>query len=146
MYQQIKTSVMQLKENPDSRQIISPEEIARVCDDLKTASQEHLIVITSNTKNRMIDKHLVGLGVLDSTLMHPREVFRPAVLDAASGIIIVHNHPSGDPSPSSQDIRITRKMIDSGKILGIPVLDHVIVAKEGFSSLRESGLIDFSTK
>jgi len=110
--------------------------------------QETFAVLTLNTKNKLIQKHIISIGLIDSTPVHPREIFKQAILDNAKSIILVHNHPSGDPSPSSQDLKITRRMIDAGRLLDMPVRDHLIVGREFveppcFVSLREQGLIDF---
>ena len=80
-----------------------------------------------NTKNYIIGEHLISKGVLDAAIIEPREVFRPAIKNAASRIIILHNHPSGDPTPSSEDIEVTKRLIDAGKTLNIQLLDHVII-------------------
>ena len=129
MYKEISVNIMQLRETADGPCIRSPDEVAILVKDLSTSAQEQFVVLTFNTKNHLIDRHMVALGTLDSTLVHPREVFRVAVLDAAASIIVVHNHPSGDPSPSSNDIRITKKLIEAGKIMEIPVSDHVIIGR-----------------
>lgn len=94
---------------------------------LKDEKQEHFYVIFLSTKNHIIGEHLVSKGVLDAAILEPREVFRPAIKAAASRIILVHNHPSGDPTPSDEDVEVTRRLIDAGKMINIKVLDHVIV-------------------
>ena len=99
--------------------------------------QEEFHILTLDTKNRFKRSHLVTIGTLDASLVHPREVFRPAIKDSASSIIAVHNHPSGDPTPSREDQNVTRRLEECGKTLGIDVLDHIIVAKNGVQSLRE---------
>ena len=129
-------------------QICEPLALARDCADLAGLAQEAFVVVTVNTKNRKIARHLITLGVVDASLVHPREVFRAAIADGATAIILAHNHPSGDPAPSSEDLRITRQLVDAGKILDVRVLDHVIIGREiegrpGFLSLRESGLVAF---
>jgi DNA repair protein RadC len=102
----------------------------------------------------MINRHLVSLGIADASLVHCREVFRPAIHDGAMNILVAHNHPSGDPTPSSEDVQITRKLVDAGRIIGIELLDHVIIgrpmkpvgntpATPPFLSLREAGLCAF---
>ncbi len=101
------------------------------------AKQEEMHVITLDTKNQVISQHLVTVGTLDASLVHPREIFRPAILDAASSIMLVHNHPSGDPTPSREDLTVTKRIEDAGRILGIDVLDHIVVAKNGLVSIRE---------
>jgi len=149
MYKTIETTILQVCENQDGRRIASPEEAAELCADLRTASQEQFVVLTLDTKRRLIQRHLVSLGTLNSTHVHPREVFRPALLDAAARIIVVHNHPSGDPAPSAQDMQITKSLVDAGQILQILVTDHLIIGRksdgnEGFFSFRESGLVSFT--
>ncbi len=94
---------------------------------LKDEKQEHFYVILLSTKNHIIGEHLVSKGVLDAAILEPREVFRPAIKAAASRIILVHNHPSGDPNPSDEDLDVTRRLIEAGKMINIRVLDHVIV-------------------
>jgi len=149
MYKNAQISLMQVCEVADGRKMASPEEIADELKDLQTAAQEQFIVLTFNTKHRLIQRHMVSLGTLNSALVHVREVFRPAFMDAAAHIVVAHNHPSGDPAPSAQDIKITNKLIEAGKLLEIGVLDHVIIGRplEGrtdfFLSLRESGMVTF---
>lgn len=102
------------------------------------ARQEEFHIITLDTKNQVIDTHQITVGTLDASLVHPREVFRPAIKDAASSIILLHNHPSGDPTPSREDHAVTDRLTESGKLLGIDVLDHIVVARTGSVSIRES--------
>jgi len=112
--------------------------------DVKNNRQECFYVITLNTKNTIIQKHLVTMGLLDSAPVHPREVFYPAIKDGARAIIVVHNHPSGDSTPSAQDIKLTKKLLAAGKIMDIPVLDHVIItSSDQWTSLRDQGLCVF---
>jgi DNA repair protein RadC len=103
------------------------------------AVQEEFHVVTLDTKHKPIHTHRVTVGTLDASLVHPREVFRPAIRDSASAVILVHNHPSGDPTPSREDHQVTRQLTDAGGLLGITVLDHIIVAKEKTLSIREQG-------
>jgi DNA repair protein RadC len=137
------------------QKVSSPAEVHHVCGDIAALAQESFHVLTLNAKNRLINRHLVTLGLVDGTSVHPREVFRTAISDGASGIIVAHNHPSGDAAPSSEDLRITRQLVEAGRIVDIRVLDHVIVgrpvdaigeqpARPGFLSLRESGLVAFA--
>ncbi len=97
---------------------------------LKDEKQENFIVLMLNTKNHIIGEQLIFKGILDAALIHPREVFKAAIRASASKIILVHNHPSGDPTPSDDDLRITEMLIESGKMLNIPIIDHVIVGRE----------------
>ena len=101
------------------------------------AKQEEFHIVTLDTKNQIIDTHQITVGTLDASLVHPREVFRPAIKDAASSIILVHNHPSGDPTPSPEDHAVTRRLEASGKTLGIDVLDHIVLGKDDAVSIRE---------
>ncbi len=102
-------------------------------------TKEEFHVVTLDTRHHVLGVHLVSVGTLDSSLVHPREVFRPALRDAAAAVLLVHNHPSGDPSPSPEDHAVTRRLETAGRTLGIDVLDHVIVASRGCASLRSSG-------
>lgn len=101
-------------------------------------AKEAFVVLILNTRRRIIGHNLVALGCIDSVAVHPREVFRPVIVAAGHSVILTHNHPSGNPSPSEADIRVTRQLIQAGHILRIEVLDHVIIG-ESFSSLRELG-------
>ncbi len=136
------------------QRITSPDDAYRICADIAALAQESFHVLSLNAKHRLINRHLVTLGLADATAVHPREVFRAAIQDGASGVIIVHNHPSGDPTPSAEDLRVTRQLIDAGKIVDIRVLDHVIIGRPmepagdqpgrpGHLSLRENGLCTF---
>lgn len=100
--------------------------------------QEEFHIVTLTTKLVVIKSHRITFGTLDASLVHPREVFRPAIKDSASAIILAHNHPSGDPTPSAEDHSVTRRMDEVGKVLGITVVDHIVMAKGGCVSIRES--------
>ncbi len=131
----------------------TPADVAALCADLRQSAQEAFIVIDLNAKNNVIDKRLVTLGLLDASLVHPREVFRGAIVNNAAAVVVVHNHPSGDPTPSAEDVRITRQLVDAGRILSVRVLDHVVIGRAdatspgspAFMSLRESGLVSFES-
>lgn len=107
---------------------------ARLIED---GRQEEFHVVTLDTKNQIIDTHQVTVGTLDASLVHPREVFRVAIKDAASSVILVHNHPSGDPTPSPEDYAVTERLTESGKLLGIDVLDHIVLGQPKSLSIRE---------
>jgi DNA repair protein RadC len=102
------------------------------------AVQEEFHIVTLDTKHKPIQTHRITVGTLDASLVHPREVFRPAIRDAASAVILVHNHPSGDPTPSREDGNVTDQLTEAGKLIGIQVLDHIVVAKHDAISIRES--------
>ena len=102
---------------------------------LRDAAQEEFHALLLNTRHRVVREVLVTRGILDASLVHPREVFRVAVGEGAAGIILVHNHPSGDPTPSGQDRAVTRQLADAGRVIGIPVLDHVVIGRGRYVSL-----------
>ncbi|MBL8891423.1 MAG: DNA repair protein RadC [Planctomycetaceae bacterium] len=102
-------------------------------------TQEEFHIVTLDTKRQVIGTHLITVGILDSSLVHPREVFRPAIRDAASVVLLVHNHPSGDPTPSRQDLAVTQRLVEAGKLIGIEVLDHIVVGRPNSVSLRANG-------
>jgi DNA repair protein RadC len=102
---------------------------------------ECFVVLLVNVKQRIRGHHLVSIGSLNETMANPREVFRAAVIGAAHGVVLMHNHPSGDPTPSTADVSITKRLVESGKLLGIQVHDHVIIGERQHCSLREAGVI-----
>jgi len=104
---------------------------------LKDEKQEHFYVLMLDTKNNIIGEHLISKGILDASIIHPREVFKPAIKNSAAKIILVHNHPSGDPKPSNEDLDITEKLMRTGEELDIKVLDNVIIGMEEFWSWKE---------
>jgi DNA repair protein RadC len=114
---------------------------------LRDLPQEEFHALLLNTRHRIVREVAVTRGILDASLIHPREVFRPAVVESAAGVILVHNHPSGDPTPSAEDRAVTRQLAEAGRSLGIPVLDHVIVGDGGYTSLAQEGeTFDFNSK
>src|SRR5210317_850981 len=131
------TAMIQLplvKEDKGER-IRSPEDVWRLCGDLCKLAQESFQVLLLNAKNCLMNRHMVTLGLVDASLVHPREVLRPAILDGASALVLVHNHPSGDPTPSAEDIRITKQLVDAGRVVDIKLLDHVVIGHcvDGFT-------------
>ncbi len=107
-----------------------------------TTEQECFIVLLLNTKNVLIEQQVVSIGTVNSSLVHPREVFKQAIRKNAANIIIVHNHPSGDSEPSDEDYQITETMKKAGKLLGIPVLDHVIIGDKRYYSFNDGEISD----
>lgn len=103
--------------------------------------KEHFYALYLDSRNRLIGKERVSIGSLNSTMAHPREVFAPAIRAGAAGLVVVHNHPSGDPQPSDDDIRLTRRLAEAGKVVGIPLQDHVIVAGQKYYSFRARCLL-----
>ena len=109
---------------------------------LQDARQESFTVILLDSKNRYLREVTVALGSLNQSIVHPREVFRPAIQGAAASVILVHNHPSGDPAPSEEDVRVTERLVKVGKMLGIRVLDHIIVGEGRYFSFSDQGRLD----
>lgn len=126
----------------DSYDIKDPQSVVRVIrSSIRDKAKEHFKLIILNTRNRITTITNVSTGTLSASLVHPREVFKEAIRRSASSVVLAHNHPSGDPEPSEEDLRITRRLIDAGKIIGIEVLDHIIIGKNSFSSFKERGLL-----
>ncbi|MGA2912801.1 MAG: DNA repair protein RadC [Methanoregula sp.] len=121
--------------------VTKPEDILPHVAYLKDKRQEHFICITLNGAGEVLGNRTITLGLLNHSLVHPREVFADAITDRAASIICVHNHPSGSLDPSPQDISITTQLKEAGSLLGIPLIDHIIVAKTGHVSMRERGLV-----
>lgn len=108
---------------------------------LRYEPREHFLIVLLSTKNHVLATPTISIGSLNASIVHPREVFRTAIHYAAAAVILVHNHPSGDPTPSAEDITLTRKLVDVGKILEIHVLDHLIIGDNKYVSLKEKGII-----
>ena len=120
---------------------LKPREIWEELKDLRDHKKEHFVIFYLDSRNQEIKREIVSVGSLNANLVHPREVFEPAVRNLAAQIILAHNHPSGDPEPSEDDLEITKRLVESGKILGIEVIDHIIITKTGFISFKEKNLI-----
>jgi len=136
---QIKAKVFQVREatGPTVRNGL---DFYNMFSDIHHADREMFFVVTLNQKHKIIDKHLVSMGTLTCSLVHPREVYRTALLDNAAAVVFVHNHPSGDCTPSKEDNELTKRLCEAGKLLGIRVLDHVIVG-DTYISFRDAGFI-----
>ncbi|WP_232216876.1 RadC family protein [Methanohalobium evestigatum] len=104
--------------------------------------KEKFITLNLDTKNRIIKEDIISIGSLNSNIVHPREVFKSDLLESSAAVIITHNHPSGDTTPSKEDINLTDKLVEGGKLLGIDVLDHVIIGDSNYTSLKDEGLIE----
>jgi len=109
--------------------------------EVRCARKEHFLVLCLNARRQLLRIETVSVGTLSASLVHPREVFAPAISNGAAAVVVVHNHPSGDPSPSAEDRESTRRLQRAGELMGIPVADHVIVSESSFFSFRESGLL-----
>ncbi|MCM3237160.1 DNA repair protein RadC [Heyndrickxia oleronia] len=122
--------------------IRSPEDAANyVMNDMRFLSQEHFVCLYLSTKNQVIHQQTIFIGSLNASIVHPREVFKEAFRRSAASIICIHNHPSGDPGPSREDIEVTKRLVECGKIIGIEILDHLIIGDKKFVSLKEKGYL-----
>ncbi|HYL98411.1 MAG TPA: DNA repair protein RadC [Blastocatellia bacterium] len=126
----------------ETAKIQSAEDVVPLLSDIVAKSQEHFVCITLNGANEIIEKRIVTIGILDRSLVHPRDVFADVISDRAAAVIFAHNHPSGDLQPSEADLKTQEQLEQAAKILGIRVLDHVIVSRKGYFSFQEAGLIN----
>jgi len=132
---------LQTSRFPQEEPLSSPQEVADyLMPRLSFLAQEHFLALHLNTKNRLLGTETITIGTLDSSLVHPREVFKGAIRQSSAALILAHNHPSGDPHPSKEDIHLTRRLKESGELLGIPILDHVIIGNRNYYSMKEEGL------
>ncbi|MFS0689865.1 DNA repair protein RadC [Sporosarcina sp. 179-K 8C2 HS] len=129
------------RKHSEGRYVIkSPEDAAAyLMTDMSSLVQEHFVVMFLNVKNEVLHKQTIFIGSLNSSIVHPREIFREAVKRSAASIIAAHNHPSGNPSPSPEDIEVTKRLVEAGSIIGIELLDHLIIGDHRFISLKEKG-------
>ena len=114
-------------------------DVAAQAIDIRDKKKEYLLAFFLNARHQLIAKETISIGTLTASLAHPREIFSPAIGKAAAGVILVHNHPSGNPSPSDEDIRLTRRISQAGQIMGIELLDHLIIAENGCYSFKTAG-------
>ncbi|HEU5122227.1 MAG TPA: JAB domain-containing protein [Candidatus Saccharimonadales bacterium] len=121
--------------------LLKAADILPLLGDIACHRQEHFIVLSVDSGRRLITKRIVFIGTIDAVIAHPREVYAGAVSDFAMGVIVAHNHPSGDPTPSKQDIATTQQLIAAGQILGVTLLDHVIVAGQEYYSFAANGMM-----
>ncbi|PJN87424.1 RadC family protein [Bacillus sp. mrc49] len=129
--------------NDQDRYVIrSPEDGANYCmEEMRFLTQEHFVCLYLNTKNQVLQKTTIFIGSLNASIVHPREVFKEAFRRSAASIICLHNHPSGDPTPSREDIEVTKRLAECGRIIGIEVLDHIIIGEHKYVSLKEKGYL-----
>lgn len=118
-----------------------PADTLPLLTELKDQRREHFLCLYLNARNQVVHKELISIGSLSASIVHPREVFQVAVTRAAASIILAHNHPSGDVTPSKEDVELTRRMVEAGGIMGIDILDHIILSESDFLSLKERGLM-----
>lgn len=122
---------------PRNKRIRTTRDVLSCVRHFRNKKQEHLICLSLDSGQRLIARRIVTIGLLDSSLAHPREVFAGPITDRAKSVIIVHNHPSGIAEPSNDDIKTTQQLVSAGILLGIPIKDHIIITKDGFYSLKK---------
>ena len=126
----------------NNNHIRTPEDVVNILSaDYDAAVVEMAQMLALDTKNKIIGIFTISTGSLNASIIHPRDIFQRAILSNAASVILAHNHPSGDPTPSSEDTELTKKLVDAGKILDIPILDHVVIGDGKFVSLKERGII-----
>lgn len=118
-----------------------PKDVYEYVKDMQYLTKEHFVIIGLNTKNQIMFKETVSIGTLNTTIVHPREVFKLLIKRTCSAGIAVHCHPSGDPAPSSEDLEVTKRLVEAGKILGIDIIDHIIIGHNRYISFKDKGLI-----
>ncbi|HOW43412.1 MAG TPA: DNA repair protein RadC [Candidatus Omnitrophota bacterium] len=121
-------------------QLLSPQDVFDSLRDIRESKKEHFVIFFLDTRNQQIHREVISMGTVNASLVHPREVFEPAVKCLAVQVILAHNHPSGDTQPSEDDILVNKRLAAAGEILGIEVLDHIIVARQAFFSFKEHKL------
>lgn len=120
---------------------LKPEDVWKELKDIRDHKKEHFVIFFLDSRNQEIKREVISVGSLNANLVHPREVFEPAVKNLAAQVILAHNHPSGDPEPSEDDLELNKRLVEAGKILGIEVIDHIIIGKNGYLSFKERGLL-----
>lgn len=130
-----------LLQNKKSQIYLTPKDIWQELKDIRDNKKEHFVIFFLDARNQEIKREIISVGSLNANLVHPREVFEPAIRHTAAQIIVAHNHPSDDAEPSEEDKTITQRLLESGKILGIDIIDHIIVTKNNYFSFKERKLI-----
>lgn len=130
-----------LLKNKQATLILSPKDIWNEMKNIRDNKKEHFVIFYLDIRNQVIKKEVISIGNLNNSLVHPREVFEPAIKNLCAQIIIAHNHPSGENTPSKEDIKITKNLIEAGKILGIEIIDHIIVTANHYFSFKEKNLL-----
>ena len=125
----------------DNPEVLSAEDIWKLCADIRDSKREHFVAFYLDTQNRLVERQIISIGTLNASLVHPREVFEPAIKFSAASIIVAHNHPSGDTEPSPEDREVTLRLAETGKILGVDLADHVIVSSKAFMSFQQKKLL-----
>jgi len=121
--------------------IRGPEQVHELCKDIRGAKREHFVGFYLNSRHQVLRREMISIGSLNASIVHPREVFRSAIILCAASLVLAHNHPSGDTTPSEEDLAITRRLHETGRLLGIELVDHVVVSDGGYTSFRERRLL-----
>ena len=122
-------------------QILKPQDVFDSLKEVSLSKKEHFVVFFLDSRNQEVHREIISVGTINASLVHPREVFEPAVRYLSVQVILAHNHPSGELEPSEEDLIVNKRLVDAGKVLGIEVLDHIIVTKDSFISFKEKGLL-----
>ena len=122
-------------------ELLSAEDIWNICSDIRASKREHFVAFYINSQNELIERQIISIGTLNASLVHPREVFEPALKLSCASIIIAHNHPSGRLDPSREDVEVTKRLTEAGRLLGVELIDHVIVSKNGYLSFQQKNLL-----
>jgi DNA repair protein RadC len=128
-------ALMVAEQKSPTKKIRFPQDVLAVCADIISASQEHFVLLSLDNQNRVLRKQILFIGSGNNTLVCPRVVFLEALKNEAAAIIVVHNHPSGDPTPSKEDLAVTDRLREAGKLININLVDHIVIARDGFESL-----------
>ncbi|MCQ6962828.1 RadC family protein [Methanolobus chelungpuianus] len=124
------------------RKIRSPADVySLLYPKMREQKRERLVALLLDTKNQVLREEVISIGSLNANIVHPREVFKAALMESCASVILSHNHPSGDPTPSREDIAVTEKLVEGGKLLGIDVLDHVVIGEGKYVSLKDEGFV-----
>ena len=138
----IKLAKLMLAPRAEQAVIRSPRDVFELMRfEIGMENKEFFYILLLDTKNKVISKELISIGSLNATIVHPREVFNSAIRQSAASILCIHNHPSGDPTPSQEDIQLTKRLAEAGEIVGIELLDHLVISGSDYVSLKEKGLI-----
>lgn len=131
------------REDPEAPPSVrGPEDVVRLVRSIRRARKEHFVALFLNARHQVIKQETISIGTLNASLVHPREVFQPAVGESAAAVILAHNHPSGDPSASEEDVQLTGRLVQAGRIMGIEVLDHIIVSAHSWLSMKSKQWFD----
>ncbi|NNF07945.1 MAG: DNA repair protein RadC [Candidatus Eisenbacteria bacterium] len=131
----------ELLRGSDGETLDRPQKVYEELLWLRRRKREHFVALLLDSRKGLLKTEVISVGSLSTTVVHPREVFVPAIVTRSASLVVAHNHPSGNPEPSDDDIRLTRRLVQCGEILGLPIVDHLIIGHRGFFSFREEGLM-----